>query len=301
MNKRILSSVLLIFLSTTLFAQQTKSPKANNPKNTKGKTTAAPAPIHTVGPKVKMEKDTMVDIFTNYGNMRVRLYKETPLHRSNFIKLAQSGFYDSLLFHRIIKDFMIQGGDPDSKNADSTAFLGGGDIGYKIPAEFVKKLYHKKGALAAARDNNPEKASSGCQFYIVQGKKFTAEELSKIVNNMNYQGKMALLQEYMQRDSIKVKLDDYNMRGDQDGLNKYMNQVKAQIDGQFDSKMYMPTQEMIIQYMRFGGTPHLDGNYTVFGELVSGFDVLEKIAEVKTNPAARPFSNVRMSMKIVIE
>lgn len=246
------------------------------------------------------ETDTLVEISTSMGTMIVRLYKETPLHRSNFIKLASEGFYDSLMFHRVIGDFMIQGGDPTSRNADSTAFLGGGDIGYRIPAEFNSKLFHKKGALAAARDGNPEKASSGCQFYIVQGKKITTQELSNFINGVNYQNKMMLLQEYTGRDSVKEKLTDYNTRGDQAGLDKYMMEVRKYVDAEFEKKIYMPTAIQISEYVNHGGTPHLDNNYTVFGEVVSGWEVIDKIATVKTNAQNRPLQDVRMKMKILI-
>lgn len=118
----------------------------------------------------ELPKDYFVQMVTNQGVIKLKLYNETPLHRDNFVKLVKQGFYDSLLFHRVIKSFMIQGGDPKSKNSKSGEMLGDGDIGYRVPAEFNSQLIHKKGALAAARDNNPDKASSGCQFYIVQGK-----------------------------------------------------------------------------------------------------------------------------------
>jgi cyclophilin family peptidyl-prolyl cis-trans isomerase len=129
--------------------------------------------------KAKEKRHTLV-ITTEYGVMKVMLYNETPQHRDNILKLVNQHFYDSTLFHRVIKDFMIQGGDPDSKHATAGAMLGNGDVGYTIPAEFHQDLIHKKGVLAAARDNNPEKRSSGCQFYIVEGKKFTDDELNRI-------------------------------------------------------------------------------------------------------------------------
>ena len=264
----------------------------------------APAVKHISGAVAKtkpLEKDTLIDIITSFGTMRVKLYKETPMHRANFLKLAGSGFYDSLLFHRVIKSFMIQGGDPESKTADSSAMLGNGDVGYRIPAEFNKKYYHKRGALAAARDNNPEMASSGCQFYIVQGRKFSGTELTNIVNNANYNQKMMVLQEYTGRDTVKTRLEDYNMRGDQQGLEKYMQVIKNSIDKEFESKMYMPTQMQVADYLSHGGAPHLDGSYTVFGEVITGFEVIDKIADQKTNSMARPFDNVRMRMKLVIQ
>ncbi|HOZ51513.1 MAG TPA: peptidylprolyl isomerase [Chitinophagaceae bacterium] len=195
----------------------------------------------------KKNKNKFVVIETNYGTMKVEVYADVKQHADNFLKLAEEGFYDSLLFHRVIPSFMIQGGDPQSKNAPQSTMLGNGDVGYKVPAEFMDKYYHKKGALAAARDNNPEKASSGCQFYIVQGKTFTDTDLDNMEKN-------------------KEK--------------KYEAQVRT-------------------DYKTIGGTPHLDGSYTVFGQLVEGFDVLEKISNTACNASNRPTEDVMIiSMKI---
>jgi cyclophilin family peptidyl-prolyl cis-trans isomerase len=191
---------------------------------------------------------TKVKITTDMGEMVVLLFDATPKHRDNFIKLVQQGFYDSLLFHRIIQGFMIQGGDPLSKNAAAGAMLGmGGGEMQRIPAEFNRNLIHKKGALAAARDGNPEKASSACQFYIVQGSPISADQLK--------------------------------MMGQQRG---------------FD---YTSAQEEV--YEKLGGTPFLDMEYTVFGELVSGFDVLDKIAAVEKNQNDRPNNDIHIKMELV--
>jgi peptidyl-prolyl cis-trans isomerase B (cyclophilin B) len=177
---------------------------------------------------------------TKFGIITLRLYNETPKHRDNFLKLVREGFYKGTLFHRVIKDFMIQGGDPDSKNAKAGQALGNGDVGYRIPAEFNTNLFHKKGALAAARDNNPEKASSGCQFYIVQGKKFTDADLDNMESKM------------------KVK--------------------------------FSPAQREA--YKQIGGTPHLDMNYTVYGEVLTGLNIVDSIAAVKTGAFDRPVEDV---------
>lgn len=301
MKNRYLLSFLLCLVGTALIAQTKPATKAKQkPKQESVKHTTGTVK-RTIVRNIPVLPDTLVDIITEFGTMRVRLYKETPLHRQNFIRLVSMGFYDSLLFHRVIKDFMIQGGDPLSKNADPDAMLGNGDIGYRIPAEFNKQLYHKKGALAAARDGNPEKASSGCQFYIVQGKKFTGPELSNVVNGINYNNKMMLLQEYTSRDSVKAQMEDYNIRGDQAGLEKYMQGVKAHIDREFMSQLVTPSQNQIVSYLRDGGTPHLDGGYTVFGEVVSGIEVLDQIASKETNGANRPLKDIRMQMKLVIQ
>lgn len=197
--------------------------------------------------KAAMENVYFVQITTDFGTMKVKLYNETPLHRDNFVKLVSEGFYDSLLFHRVIKGFMIQGGDPQSKNAAAGQMLGSGDVGYRIPAEFNDSLYHKKGVLAAARDNNPEKASSGCQFYIVQGKPMIENELQMAERRSG----------------------------------KQMSEAKRN------------------DYKTIGGSVWLDGEYTVFGEVVEGLDVIDKIAAVPCGPMDRPASDVRMKMVLV--
>jgi peptidyl-prolyl cis-trans isomerase B (cyclophilin B) len=194
------------------------------------------------------KSDTLVIISTSYGDMKVRLYPETPMHRSNFIKLAGSGYYDSTLFHRIIRNFMIQGGDPESRHAAPGQMLGNGDIGYLIPAEFRDTIFHKKGALCAARTENPEKASSGCQFYIVQGQVFPMEQL---------------------------------------------NMIEAQNGMHFSEK-----QKQL--YSTVGGSPWLDGAYTVYGEVIQGMEVIDKIAAVRTQPGDRPVDDVRMTMRLEI-
>ncbi|MBD0331817.1 MAG: peptidylprolyl isomerase [Chitinophagaceae bacterium] len=193
------------------------------------------------------EKD--VELVTTYGNIVLRLYDSTPLHRDNFLRLVKSGFYDSILFHRVIQNFMIQAGDPESKRAQPGQPLGNGGPGYTIPAEFRVTLFHKKGALAAARtgDNvNPQKASSGSQFYIVQGKKFTDAGL----------------------DSVEI----------------------IRLNGR-----KLPAEHREV-YKTIGGTPHLDQNYTVFGEVVKGLNVVDSIAAVSTSrtPPDRPITDVRI-------
>lgn len=198
--------------------------------------------------KSKKTKGTYVEITTDYGAIVIRLYDETPLHKAQFLKLVNEHFYDSLLFHRVIETFMIQGGDPTSKYAPAGAMLGSGEgPGGRIPAEFNPALIHKKGALAAARDGNPEKASSNCQFYIVQGKVYTDAELDQVQRR--------------------------------------------------NGMSYTPEQREL--YKTIGGTPTLDNNYTVYGEVVSGIAVVDQIAAVKTLPGDRPEKDVRMNMKVL--
>ncbi|MBP5548068.1 MAG: peptidylprolyl isomerase [Bacteroidales bacterium] len=200
--------------------------------------------------KPMAEKKYYVLIETSYGNMTAELYNETPKHRDNFIKLVKEGFYNDLLFHRVINNFMIQGGDPNSRNAAPGRMLGDGNLGYTVPAEFVKGLIHRKGALAAARmgDNvNPTKASSSCQFYIVQGNVWPLERLQMLAQRM---GKT---------------LD----------------------------------QQQIDVYTTVGGTPHLDYDYTVFGQVIEGLDVIDTIAAVKCGPGDRPVEDVKMKISLI--
>jgi peptidyl-prolyl cis-trans isomerase B (cyclophilin B) len=204
--------------------------------------------------KTPVSKERLVEIKTDLGTIVVELYDSTPLHRDNFIKLVKQGFYDSLLFHRVIQDFMIQGGDPTSKNADSAAMLGNGEApGDMIPAEFRNNLIHKKGALAMARTDNPEKASSNCQFYIVQGKPYSDTILNQIECGVRQNGNMAF----------------------------YYNDAQRKI------------------YKTIGGTPFLDQNYTVFGEVVKGLDVIDKITAVPRDQNDRPLKNIRMKMRML--
>lgn len=196
------------------------------------------------------EQVQLVRITTDFGDIVLKLYNETPAHRDNFLKLAGEGYYDGVLFHRVIRSFMIQGGDPNSKDAEPGQPLGNGGPGYTVPAEIVPGLFHKKGALAAARlgdQMNPERASSGSQFYIVQGKVWTPEELDM------------------------------------------MEQQRGQAF----------TAEQRQAYTTIGGTPHLDAGYTVFGEVVEGLDVVDKIAAVQTAPGDRPVQDVAMKIEIV--
>ena len=242
------------------------------------------------------EKRTLVKLETTMGNITVALYNETPKHRDNFIKLVKEGVYDSTLFHRVIKQFMIQAGDPDSKNASDTAMLGSGDVGYTIPAEFNPKFFHKKGVLAAARqgdDVNPEKASSGCQFYIVTGRKFTEPQLLGMENKINEQREEALFDSLARQHMKEI----YKMRkaGDNAGLLELQDTLEAQARELADKEeKFRFTPEQIKAYSTIGGAPHLDGSYTVFGEVTEGMEVVENIEIAKTNRAARPVENIRI-------
>lgn len=195
-------------------------------------------------------KETYILLTTEFGEMKIKLHDETPQHRDNFIKLVEEGYFDGLLFHRVISEFMIQGGDPQSRGASAQTPLGSGGPGYTIPAEFNQNLIHKKGSLSAARTSdqiNPKKASSGSQFYIVQGKIVSDQEL---------------------------------------------NQMESRLGIKY-------TEEQRNAYKTLGGTPFLDMNYTVFGEVVEGLDVIDKIAAVRTNSSDRPLNDVIMQMKVI--
>lgn len=242
------------------------------------------------------EKRTLVKLETTMGNITVALYNETPKHRDNFIKLVKEGVYDSTLFHRVIKQFMIQAGDPDSKNASDTAMLGSGDVGYTIPAEFNPKFFHKKGVLAAARqgdDVNPEKASSGCQFYIVTGRKFTEPQLLGMENKINEQREEALFDSLARQHMKEI----YKMRkaGDNAGLLELQDTLEVQARELADKEeKFRFTPEQIKAYSTIGGAPHLDGSYTVFGEVTEGMEVVDNIEIAKTNRADRPIENIRI-------
>mgnify|MGYP003254319324 FL=1 len=238
-----------------------------------------------------MEKETVLKIETSMGDIKVKLYNETPKHRDNFIKLAKDGTYNGTLFHRVIKDFMVQAGDPESKNAPKGKMLGSGDVGYTVPAEFVyPKYFHKKGALSAARQGdevNPKKESSGCQFYIVTGKVFNDSTLL----NMEQQKNQNKVTEAFNALAQKHMKEIYKMRkaNDQDGLYALQDTLFIQAEAEAAKQPdFHFTPEQIKAYTTVGGTPHLDGEYTVFGEVVEGMDIVDKIQQVKTDRSDRP-------------
>lgn len=258
---RSILAILALAISLWAQAQPGTPAKKTATKPVAKKTSTVKKPIAKPGTKTTAKpvakKPTVparipgvrVKITTEFGDMVLRLYDKTPQHRDNFVKLIKQKFYDSLLFHRVIPDFMIQGGDPNSKNAVPGGMLGMGDVGYLVPAEFDSSLYHKKGALAAARTDNPEKASSGCQFYIVQGKTYSDAEL---------------------------------------------NMLEARTGRKIPAAQRMT-------YKMVGGTPFLDMNYTVFGEVESGLDVIAKIATQARNQFDRPEKDSRMFIEIIEE
>jgi len=246
------------------------------------------------------KKDFVVTIKTRYGNMVAILYDETPQHKANFIKLAKEHYYDSTLFHRVIQGFMIQGGDPDSKKAKPGQQLGMGGPGYTIPAEFNPKFFHEKGALSAARLNdaqNPAKASSGSQFYVVQGTVLTEEELKTDLEKLNN-----ALGQFFQNpanrgayDSLGEAFQAQNMKLLQERMVKLRPRVEQQLHINLGKEM---APERIKAYTTAGGTPSLDGSYTVFGKVIQGLDVLDKIAAVTKDDANRPTEDIRMTVTV---
>ncbi|MDH6533933.1 peptidylprolyl isomerase [Parabacteroides sp. 52] len=240
--------------------------------------------------------ETKVKLHTSYGTIILKLYNETPLHRDNFIKLVKEGQYDGLLFHRVIKDFMIQGGDVTSKDAPLNKQLGAGDLGYTVPAEFVYPQYfHKKGALSAARTGdevNPERASSASQFYIVTGKVYKESELKQLEKQKESQ----LIQSIFNRlqTENKPKIMELYRNGEKDELTILRDTLvgKAQLEAEKRKEEAKFTPEQLEAYQTIGGTPFLDNQYTVYGEVIEGLDVVEKIEGTKTNSQDRPLENV---------
>lgn len=254
--------------------------------------------------KMENKQGTMLKIETSMGDIIVKLYDETPKHRDNFIKLAKESTYEGTLFHRVIKDFMIQAGDPDSKEAPKGKMLGSGDVGYTIPAEFVyPKYFHKKGALSAARqgdDVNPKKESSGCQFYIVTGKVYNDSTLLGMEQKMN-EGKLTSIFNALAQKQMK---EIYKMRkaNDQEGLYQLQEKIYAQAEAEAAKQPdFHFTPEQVKAYTTVGGTPHLDNQYTVFGEVVEGMDVVDKIQQVKTDRSDRPVDDVKIIKVSVID
>lgn len=244
-------------------------------------------------------QQTHVQIDTSLGTMKIRLYDETPLHRDNFIRLVQEGYYNEQLFHRVIREFMVQAGDPESINASPNRLLGTRDVGYTLPAEIrYPHYFNKRGALTAAREGNErnlEMSSSGSQFFLVWGKTYTDAELNEIIRKRNEQeiGQIVnqLIAQYAEGFRIIEERDDLTL------LQHYMDSLR-QIGIRLSTPFVLPP-EVREYYKSVGGAPWLDQQYTVFGELTEGFDVLERMQGAKTNTQDRPIHDIKIKMKIV--
>lgn len=239
-----------------------------------------------------------VKIETTLGDIVVRLYDETPIHRDNFVKLVKEGYYDGTLFHRVIKDFMIQGGDPDSKGAPAGKMLGVGGPDYTLEAEIKDNLYHKRGALAAARQGdevNPERRSSGSQFYIVWGQVFKESQLGQLGKQLRMQKVQDVFNNLAKahRDEIMQMRRERNRAG----LQELQDQLIAEAENKVGKQGL--TDEQMQLYSTVGGTPHLDGQYTVFGEVEEGLNVVEQIQNTATGRGDRPTNDIDMRMTII--
>lgn len=245
----------------------------------------------------KENNKTRVRIKTSMGDIVVRLYDETPKHRDNFVKLAKEGYFDGTLFHRVIRDFMIQGGDPDSKGAPAGKNLGTGGPDYTIPAEFAfPKLYHKRGALSAARTGdevNPNRESSGSQFYIVWGKTYKPAELKQMERQLAMQQEQAVFNQLVADN--KAKIMELRRNRDRAGLQELQDDLIASTKA-ICAEKGLPkfTDEQVESYTTVGGTPFLDNQYTVFGEVEEGLEIVGKIQEVETGRNDRPKDDVVM-------
>lgn len=249
-------------------------------------------------------ESSLVLIETPYGEIKIRLYDETPLHRDNFLKLVNQGFYNDLLFHRVINEFMVQGGDPQSRDAAPSARLGAGDPGYKIDAEILyPQFFHKKGALAAARQGdqgNPQKRSSGSQFYIVHGKVFSPEELEQMERAMADRQYQMMMMRYME--PFRQQFMALQQAGDREGFQALMQKISEDAAAEVEAMpAFQFSDAQREAYTTIGGTPQLDGEYTVFGEVIEGLDVIDQIAAVETGSMDRPVQDVKMKIKLIKE
>lgn len=289
MRKTIFSVITLLFIVVSCSSKpaQKNMEQVKNKNNNKTMTT---------------DKRTLVEIQTSLGNIEIALYNETPKHRDNFIKLVKEGYYNGTLFHRVINEFMIQAGDGNSKNAKPDQMLGSGGPGYNIDAEIVYPQYfHKKGALAAARQAdqvNPEKKSSGSQFYIVTGKAYSPEQLAQMDGQMDMMRKQNIFQSYV--NERKEEIMALQAKSDTVALNALQKELIAKTEAEAAKNPGGMTAAQKEAYSTVGGTPHLDGQYTVFGEVVSGMDVVEKIEKAETGRGDRPKTDIKViDMKIV--
>ncbi len=264
---------------------------------------AATIPMEQTAKQVLVDSTAtgpVVEVITNLGKIKVRLYDDTPAHRDNFLKLVQDSAYNGVLFHRVIKNFMVQAGDLNSKDPNNTIPLGAGDNGYTIPAEInYPRHFHKYGALAAARTGdevNPQKASSGSQFYIVTGNVYTPQTIERIADNNLGKARQAYFQNLVRNNWGKIQ--ELEAAADTASLEKLRNDFIAETENTVRPR---PVPDAVMKaYTTIGGTPHLDDAYTVFGEVLEGMDVVEKIQHTPVDGSDKPLSDVKiLSVKVV--
>lgn len=255
--------------------------------------------IYATPPKPAKKGPTYVEIITRFGTMKVMLYDDTPKHRDNFIRLVKQRFYDSLTFHSVSPYHLAQGGDPKSKYATDDSVIGGTDLGYRIPAEFRPNIYHKYGALVAARDNNPDMASNSCQFFLVKGNRYTYEELMRIEDLKSQRIKSDILYLMMQSDTARARIDDFTLRGDKEGLKQYIASFQPATEAAFNKRgPFRFTREQIQDYTSVGGIPQFDSGYTVFGQVVSNTFIIDSICAQPVAKNKRPLKDIRMKIRI---
>lgn len=240
-----------------------------------------------------------ITLVTSEGNIRVRLYDDTPKHRDNFKHLCEEGYYDGTLFHRVIRDFMIQGGDPDSRTATPTQMLGTGGPDYTIEAEIIPSLFHRRGTLAAARQGdevNPERRSSGSQFYITWGQVYNEGQLRQLERQLTMMAEQQVFQRLAAEH--KAQIMDLRRARDREGLMALQDQLAAQAKAEAKGAAGLSDAQRDA-YITVGGVPHLDGQYTVFGEVIEGLDIVERIQAAETRPGDRPTKDIRIERTIV--
>lgn len=247
--------------------------------------------------------DVKVIVETTMGNFTVLLYGDTPGHRDNFLKLAREGFYNGTLFHRVIDQFMVQAGDPESRNAPAGKMLGSGDPGYTLEAEIVyPRHFHKRGALAAARQGdqvNPQRRSSGSQFYVVTGQKVPEAAIGQLEARMQNTAMQSIFNGLAAQHADQIR--QLQAAGDREGLETLRQQLIAQTESQYQANPVHMSEEMKQAYVTQGGAPHLDGQYTVFGEVIDGMDTIDKIEKVATDGNDRPTTDVKILKMTVVE